>query len=264
MEINLLSTIITTIAAIFTIIQIAKEFIKPKSSALLIQENASGDNIYIDNSTSISTSTTINNPPFKNYKDYGFESNVLRVGLGLLVTSILLSIYSLMYEFISLICFIFLSINIYKDTTVPFENKQVKFQWVLQQITYVIIIFILSFIPKSVVEVIDQVPAFHFESFESLLDSLIFNVKFIWNLYYDSMLIAISVICRVLVSLGLIYYFVVSMVSKRKIHEAYNLNSSISFIIMILLIIIGSNVEYFWNLAEPLRHSIEMWFNTPQ
>ncbi|WP_078578474.1 hypothetical protein [Salipaludibacillus agaradhaerens] len=264
MEISLLSTIITTIAAIFTIIQITKELIKPRSSALLIQENASGDNIYIDNSTSISTSTTINNPPIENYRNYGFESNVLRVGLGLLVTSILLSIYSLTYEFISLICFLFLSINIYKDTIVPFENKRIKFQWVLQKITYIIMVFILFFIPKSVVEVIDQVPALHFESFESLLNSLIFNIKFTWKLYNDSMLIVLSVICRVLVSLGLIYYFVVSMVSKRKIHEAYNLKSSITFIIMILLIIIGSNVEYFWNLAEPLRHNIEMWFNPPQ
>ncbi|MEK4174721.1 hypothetical protein NST97_01710 [Aeribacillus sp. FSL K6-1305] len=263
MEISLVSTIITTIAAIFTIFQITKDFIKPKSSALIQQENVSGDNIYIDNSTTISTSTTINNPP-QNYRNYGFENVAFSVGVGLLVSSILLSIYSLIYKFISLICLLILSINVYKDTTVPFENRKAKFQWAVHKITYIIIIFILSFIPKSVIEVIDQVPALHFESFKSLLDSLIYNIKFIWNLYYDSMLTTFSVMCRVLVTLGLIFYFIVSMVTKRKIHEVYSLKDSITFILIILIIIIGSNIEYFWHLAEPLRHNIEIWFNHPQ
>ncbi|WP_371069126.1 hypothetical protein [Sediminibacillus sp. JSM 1682029] len=262
MEINLLSTIITTIAAIFTIIQITKEFIKPKSTTQIQQKNVSGDNIYFDNSTSISTSTTINYPSLQNYSDNGFENAFLSGAVGLLITCILLIFYSLTYEFISSIGLLILSITIYRDTKIPFENKKAKVQWALQKITYITFVIILFFIPKSVEDVIVQVQTLQIDSFKSLLDSFLYNIKFIWNLFYDSMLSALNVISRVLVTLFLIYYFIVSLVTNRNKHKVYSLKESITFILIMLLIIIGSNIEYFWNLIEPLRNTIEIWFDS--
>ncbi|MFP3722264.1 hypothetical protein SFC57_01705 [Niallia circulans] len=262
MEINLFSTIITTIASIFTIFQITKEFIKPKSSALIQQENVSGDNYYIDTSTTINNSTTINDSSLHSYSNYGFENSVLIAALGLLATCILLSIYSLTYEYTSMIGLLILSITIYKDSKIPFENNMAKLQWAIQKITYITIIFILFFLPQSIEDIIIQVQALNVVSFKGLVDSIIYNINFLWDLYHNSMLNTLNVICRTIITLGLINYLIVSLITKRKIHKVHTLKESITFILSILIIIIGSNIEYFWNLLEPLRNAIETWFNS--
>lgn len=260
MEINLLSTIITTIAAIFTIIQITKEFIKPKASTLIQQKVVNGDNISIDAPTTINT--TINNPPYYRNNDYGFENVAIKVGVAFLIISIILSFYSLTYEFISTIGLLILSINIYKDTTIPFKNDRAKFQWAFQNIIYIAIIFSLLFIPKSVEDVIVQMQPLHINSFQSLLDSITYNIKFIWNLIYTDMLTAYNVIGRVLINLAIICYFVVLLVTKRKTHKEYSLKDMLTFILGIIVIIIMANIDSFWDLIEPLRDNIETWFNS--
>ncbi|GAA5416214.1 hypothetical protein Pryu01_01246 [Paraliobacillus ryukyuensis] len=256
MNINLLNTIITTVAAIFTIIQITKEFIKPKTSILVQQKFVNGDDIYID------ASTTINKPPYHNNNDDGFETAALRVGLAFLIISIILSFYSLTYEFISMIGLLILSITIYKDTKIPFENHKAKIQWAFKNITYIAIIFSLLFIPKSVEAVIVQIQPMQFDSLQTLLNSITYNIKFVWNLLYNDTLTANNVIGRVLVNLGIIYYFTVLLITKRKVHNERSLKDMSTFILVMILIIIVSNIDSFWNLIEPLRDNIETWFNS--
>lgn len=261
MDITLLSIIITTIGLIFTIIQITIEFIRPKHSVSIQQKNISGDRYYVDITNTIDAPTTITNPSVQNYSNRGFENTAVSLGIGLLITIILLIFYSLTYKFISAIGLLILSITIYKEIRIPFENNKAKIQWGLQKIIYITIFFILFFIPKSIEDIIIQVQPLNINSFESLLDSIIYNIKFLWDVQHDSMITALNMMCRILVTFGLILYFIVSLVNKREKHNIFSIKESMTFILMVLIIIVGSNIEFFWDLAEPLRLGIENWFN---
>lgn len=258
MEINLFATLITIIAGLLTIFQIGKELIKPSQAAKIKQSNKYGDNNYTDNTTTINktTNTTINTSNSNNNEEYW-----LLVGLSVLTLLIILSLYQLVYNLIPVVCLILLSITIYRETKFPFEKYQTKIQWFAKNLFFIIMIFILFFTPNSITNTSNQIQTFRFDSFNNVLDSLMFNLNFIKNLFNESHLLAFALIGRILVTFGLLYYLVISSITKKTGHTTNNAKDLIAIILIAIFSIIGSNIEFFWDLSEPFRHNIENWFN---
>ncbi|WP_313803729.1 hypothetical protein [Cytobacillus sp.] len=259
MEISLFATIIAIIAGLLTIVQIIKEFSNPNSNAKIQQNNSHGNNYYLDNSTHIknTTKTTINNSNSSNSNDtIAFE-----VIIGFIIFAIMLILYSIIYKLIPIICLLLLSISIYRDTKVPFENSNVKIQWALKKIYFLIVIIILLFIPKSVLNTLEQIPGFGYESFAKVLESVTLNIKFIINLYNESTLLGFTLVGRILITFGLLLHLFISTIARIRIHKSQKPIDLVIFSICAILMILGLNIEYFWNLAEPFRHNVEIWFD---
>lgn len=251
------------IGVIATIIQTVKAFTKTEHTSKIKQTNQNGDNIYIDAPTNINNrqTTTVN----VNTKQSNAEVSLGLAFLGGLIgLSIMLSAYQATYIFIPAICLLLLAINVYKDTKVSFENRMAKKQWAIKNIIFLTLILLLMFVPKTILTIINQLPKFQDESLPSALDSIGFNIKFILEYYKESNLLAFNLFSRILVTLLLIIYLLQSSFVKRSINKIYKRNDTLIFSSVILLMIIGLNVEFFWNLAEPYRNSISTWLNPSQ
>jgi len=262
---NSLGTIIAIIAGLLTIYQIIKEFFNPNSNAKIQQHNVNGNNFYTDNSTHINTTTKtthINNPTTYNSNNDDVVGNAILVwGIGLVILTIMLTFYSITYNLIPLICLILLTISIYRGTKLPFENINAKIQWASKNIIFLIVIIILLFIPESILNIINQIQVFRFESFKTVLDSLTFNIKLLISSYKESMLLFFNLVGRMIVSFGLLYYLFISIKTKTSTHKSHTKKDLFPFLIVTFFMLIGSNIEFVWNFAEPLRSSIENWFN---
>ncbi|UPW82661.1 hypothetical protein [Lysinibacillus sp. Ag94] len=260
---NLFGTIIAIVSGLLSSIQIITKFIKPDPNVKIHQHNENGNNINIDNSTHINASRRIIVNP-----DYNNSNNDLVIPaiflIALVVLATMLAFYPMTYMLIPSFCILLLTINIYRDTKVSFESVTAKIQWALKNVIFLIVIFILLFTPKSILNIIDQIPEFHYESFQSVLDSLINNIKFI-NYYFGiSNLLTLNLVGRMLVTFLLFIHLFQSSIAKRSIIKTYKTNDLLIFAFVTLLMLFGSNIEFFWNLVEPYRINIANWFNPPQ
>ena len=258
MTINIISIMVTIIAGILTII----EFFKPNSNAKVQLHNKNGINHYTDNSTHINTTTNkTTNHNYSNTKDSNHDvENGLAILIGLVSLAFMLAFYSLTHKLIPLVCIILLTINIYRGTKVSFESKNAKIQWALKNTFLLIVITILIFTPKSILNIIPQIPVFQYESFYNVLSSITSNIKFIFGLYNDSILLAFNLIARILITVGILISLLISTLTKTSTHKALKTKDLIYLFIFGLLMFVGTNVEYYWDLAEPLRSRIENWF----
>jgi len=260
---NLVGTIIAIVSGLLSSIQIITKFIKPDSNVKIHQHNENGNNINIDNSTHINASRSIIVNPDNNNSNNDIVIPAIIV-IGLIVLATMLAFYPMTYMLIPSLCILLLTINIYRDTTVSFESVKAKIQWALKNVVFLIVIFILLFTPKSILHIIDQIPKFHYDSFQNVLDSLINNIKFI-NYYFDlSNLLAINLVFRMLVTFLLFIHLFQSSIAKRSIIKAYKPIDLLIFAFVTLLMLFGSNTEFFWNLVEPYRINIANWFSPPQ
>ncbi len=262
MTIDIIGTVIAIIAGLLTII----EFFKPNSNAKVQQHNKNGINYYADNSTHVNNTTNktthINN---SNTNNSNAEVEItIAFLIGLLTLAIMLTFYSITYKLMPLICIILLTINIYRGTKVSFENKKAKIQWGLKNLFLLIVVTILLITPKSILNIIAQIPAFQYDNFYDVLDSLIFNIKFIFGLYQESLLLAFNLVGRIIVTIGLLINLLISTFTKTSSHKTHSNKDLISFLILALLMLFGTNIEFIWNYIEPIRHSIENWFSPPQ
>ncbi|WP_427108635.1 hypothetical protein [Lysinibacillus xylanilyticus] len=257
---NTIGIIMGIIGVIATIIQTVKSFIKTEHTSKVQQTNQNGDNIYIDAPTKVDNSqtTTVNINTKQSNADV---SSGLAFFAGIIALAIMLSAYQATYIFIPAICLLLLAINVYRDTKVSFENSLAKKQWAIKNIIFLMLILLLMFVPKTILNIINQIPEFHYESLPSTLESIGYNIKFIYEYNKESSLLAFNLFGRILVSFLLIIYLLQSSILKRSSNKKYKRNDTLIFSVVILLMIFGLNVEFFWNFAEPYRNSISTWLN---
>ncbi|MFJ7842053.1 hypothetical protein ACIQXG_21735 [Lysinibacillus sphaericus] len=262
MDINSFSIIVTIVVGLLTIIQIISAWFKSSSGTKVQQSNIYGNNTYNDNSIKIKTTTTINNP--RNNSDNDIAEVFLIAFIGLIILAIMMAFYQMTYLLIPTICLILLTVNIFRETKMQFDKPKAKVQWTIKNIIFFIVIICMQFIPQSILNIVKELPEFHYESFQSLLDSLLYNIKFVNGYLKEAPLIAFNLIGRMLVTFLLFIYLFKSSIAKKNINKNYNKNNLLTFSAITLLMILGLNLEFFWNLVEPYRNIVANWFNPLQ
>ncbi|MDF2068005.1 hypothetical protein [Bacillus sp. Cr_A10] len=264
MDINTIAAIVGIIAGIFTIFQVIKEFIKPNLDTKVEQNNSKGNNIYIDKSTKINKTMTETNITkyYPKSNDSGDEGIVITLILSIIISVISLAFYSQTYKLIPMISLLLLAFDIYRDKKIPFQNTKTKVQWAFQKLLVFIVIIILFFTPKSILNIINQIPEFRADTFNDFFDWLTYSFNIIKDLIQGSSIMLISLFLRIGVSFGLIFLLFEWIRSKKNTHKTQNNKELVGFFVYILLLICILNFEFIWNLIEPLRTSFENWFIT--
>lgn len=262
MNINTFAAIVGIIAGICTVFQVVKEFIKPNLDTKIVQNNTTGKNIYIDKSTKINKTSSETNITkyYSKRQDSSDEGVGITLILSIIISVISLAFYSQTYKLIPMICLLFLTFGIYRDTKIPFQNTKSKVQWAFQKLLVFIVIIILFFTPKSILNIINQIPEFNVDNFNDFLDWLTYSFNIIKDLILGSRIKLISLFLRIGVSFGLLIFLFEWIRSKKNTHMTQKSKELVGFFIYILILISILNFEYVWNLIEPLRNNIENWF----
>lgn len=261
---NTIGIIMGIIGAAATIFQTVKPFIKKESTSKVQQNNINGNNTYIDKSMTINESKTVISVNPTPSKTSDVLPPILTFFVGTVLVGVILAAYQLTYMFIPALCITLLSINVYRDSKLSFENNTAKTHWAFKNIIILVAIVFLMLIPTEILKTINQIPTFHFKNINVFLDSIFNNVSFLTQNYNQNLTLTLSLIFRMIITFGLFIFLFQSIFIKKDKNKPYDRRNILQFFIITTLMIIGLNFELFLDLTAPYRSNITSWLNPPQ
>lgn len=266
MSINLISSIVAIIAGLVTIINFIVGIKNSKSASPTNQQsNYKGDNYNLHSTQNINTvNKTTNYTTFKNENLKGSSSDdhiVVYILFSIIISVVLLSVYSLTYKVLPTLCLILFSIKIFKDLKVPFENNKAKLQWYYIQILSFILLLILFTLPKSISNILDETPVIKYETSSALFTSFFETAEFIIDLYVNSLLSFFNISGRIFITIMVLIMLTKLIFTKTYIHEVKTIRKLIELTFVFILFVVISDIDSFWGVIEPLRNAIDNWLN---
>lgn len=267
MSINLIATIVGIIAGIITIINFAKEVKKPQPLLSTNQQNnINGSNYSFKNTTNVTTiRNTTNNTTIRSGDSNSSNSNyevIVYIICAIILSIILLSIYSFTYKILPALCLVLFSIKTYRDLRVPFEDNQAKNQWYYLQFLLAALLIILFILPKSILIIVNQIPPIEYETANALFKWFTNNGILLKDLISESPLSFYNILGRICVTMFVLIILTKLTFTKIDVHKTRSKKRIVELTFAMFLFFVFSNIIFFWNAVEPFRNAIETWFNS--